>query len=345
MKLLILATCGKKDLPEEPKYLHIYLSSLKKHVVPYFETKVILFNSSLLGNSSESETFKLIKEYGLEDVITLKSIDELDLSEKAVNFLKQEQWLGRIGLIMNTLFDYAKKHKFYDADWIFHTDTDIKFLDNFYNTLQSVNNLRQINKSIVITLAGDAFYENIRYDNTMVAFYPPPRINLYDDATISKNYSISHIKKEFRNNYVTNTEKLIYTTQQQKIRNDFVGISNEAGWKVEFNWVNYNYAYNFWSVLPGGEELEGWWKKFGSEDVDFRITHDKGSIPQMKFQEGAEPGYNETFKVQLPGHNFMGYHYGSGWEGNSGFFTNTLQHLKEEFSEYKNLWEADYSGV
>lgn len=345
MKLLLLATCGKKDEAEEPKYLHIYFSSLKKHILPHFETKVILFNSSLLGDSSKSTTYDLIQKYGLQDVVELKSVDELDLPEKSVSFLKEQSWLVRIGLIMNTLFDYAKRKRFYEADWIFHTDTDIKFLDNFNKTLQTASNLLQLNKSVVITLAGDAFYENIRYNNTMVAFYPPPKMDLYNEETLTRNFCISHIKKEFRNNYVTNTDKLIYTTQQQKIRNDFVGISNKAAYDIEFNWVNYNYSYNFYSMLPGGEELEKWWKEFGSSAVDFRITHDKGSIPQMKFQEGAEKGYSTTFKLQLPAAQCMAYHYGSGWEGNTNFFKHTLKHLEEEFLEYKDLWKEDYSGV
>lgn len=343
MKLLLLATCGKKNSEEDTKPLHVYFSSVKKFIVPHFDTKIILFNSSLSGDSCKSKTYELIKKYQLQDIVVLKSIDELDLSEKAVTFLKKEDWMNRIGLIMNVMFDYAKKENFYNADWIFHTDTDIKFLDNFHSKLSCIDALKKINESIVITLSGDTFYENIRYGTTMFAFHPPSRINFYENKDIDKHYHLSKPKKEFRDNYVTNTDKLIYTTQQQKIRNDFVGISNKAAHSIEFNWVNYSYTSDFASTLPGAEELEKWWSMFGSTHIDFRIAHDKGSIPQMKFQEGVEQGYDSTMKIQLSAYRDMAYHYGSGWEGNQNFEKQSLQDLKREFLDFQNIWEPDYS--
>lgn len=339
MKLLFLATCGKKDYEEEPHFLNLYFSSLRKYIIPFFDTKVILFNSSLLGDSKNSKTYKLIKDYNLQDVVELKSIDELELPEKSVSFLKNLHWMSRIGLIMNVLFDYAKNKNFFNADWVFHTDTDIRFLENFQNTLYSINNLTVFNPNVVITLSGDAFYENIRYNNKMYAFYPPTRINFYTDTELSSMFNISKLHIEHKDNYVTNTDKLIYSQQQQKIRNDFVGISNYACRFVEFNWVSYNYSYNMSAITPEGEELEEWWNEFGNPNLDFRITHDKGSIPQMLLQLG----HTDAVKVQLPSHSTMAYHYGSGWEGNDNFLSNSIQALREEFIEYQDIWEKNIS--
>jgi hypothetical protein len=54
MKLLFLSTCGKTKEPEDTAYINLYLASLKRHVVPHYDVKVILFNNALNQNSNES---------------------------------------------------------------------------------------------------------------------------------------------------------------------------------------------------------------------------------------------------------------------------------------------------
>jgi len=171
VKLLFLSACGKTKEAEDNGYINLYLASLKQYIVPHFDVKVILFNNALNQNSSESQTFQRVKEFGLEHIVEVKNMYEMGLPQESVNFLDNLHWFGKIGINMNMLFDYAKMNNFFDADWVFHFDTDLEFLPNFKDVLMSIDEVRKVNNEVMITAGGDTYPYNIRYKDTEFIFW------------------------------------------------------------------------------------------------------------------------------------------------------------------------------
>lgn len=339
MKILILSTCGKTKEVEELSYINLYLASLKKHVVPYFDTKVILFNNANVEKSEDSLTWQRVKEFGLDDVVEVRNVNEMELPEQSVVFMEDQNWSGKIGLNMNMMFDYSKKHNFFDANWIFHTDTDIEFLPNFKDHLEKINVLTEVNPSVFISLAGDTYPYNFRYKEQEFIFDDPIRVNIYDDTSLNYDHTLRQLKVNIRPDAPSKqNEKLIFQLQQQKVRNDFVGLSRNCAETNVFNWVTCHYPQNFASRNNQYNDLGKLWQEFGSEKLELMISHDKGSLPQFFLQSAN----HSITKVQLRGYVDMVKHKGSGWFGNDDFIAYSLQYLTAGYQDTKEIWEKDY---
>lgn len=348
MKLLFLSPCGKTKQAEDNGYINLYLASLKRYVVPHFDVKVILFNNALTQNSSESQTFQRVKEFGLENVVEVKNMYEMGLPQESVEFLDQLHWFGKIGVNMNMLFDYSKNNNFFDADWIFHFDTDLEFLPNFKDVLLGIDEIRKVNQEVMITAAGDNYPYNMRYKETEFIFDEPPRINIYDASTITHHYSMRKLKVNRRDDNsdksaYQNNEKLVFNLQQQKIRNDFVGYSKDAAKFNLFNWVGCHYPNNFEAIghLANDEDaklLQKLWEEKSSPNLQFIIGHDKGSLPQF-FLQGSN---HNVIKVQVRGYMDMAKHYSSGYYEETTFRSYSETRLKEEYNDTQHIWEKDY---
>lgn len=340
MKILILSTCGKTNEEEDLRYINLYLASLKVNVVPHFETKVILFNNANPEKSEDSLTWQRVKDFGLEDVVEVRNVNEMELPEKSVEFMKSQHWFAKIGLNMNMMFDYSKKYNFFDADWIFHTDTDIEFLPNFKNHLDSIQGLTTVNRSVFISLAGDAYPYNFRYKEKEYIFDEPVRMDIYDENSLTYDYMIRKLTVNERlsdKHYIDNL-RLVFNLQQQKVRNDFVGLSRECANLHKFNWISCHYPDEFKAHKGQHEDLEQLWKEFGSDKLQLIISHDKGGTVQYFLQAG---NHNIT-KIQLRGYVDMVKHKGSGWFDGDNYIEYSLKILNESYSETSNVWRADY---
>jgi len=347
MKLLFLSTCGKTKEAEDVSYINLYLASLKKHVVPHYDLKVILFNNALSNNSSESETWKRVQEFGLQDIVEVKNIFEMGLPEKSVQFMQDQNWFGKIGLNMNMLFDYSKQHNFFDADWVFHFDTDLEFLPNFKQVFEKVYPITEVNPEVIITVGGDTYPYNIRYGNTEFIFDEPTRMNIYDETTLSHNYNLRNLKinerKTTDSDFNPQHARLVFNLQQQKVRNDFVGMSKSTamGYGSTFNWISCHYPNEFIAKDKGDQyqvQLENLWKEFGSNKLQLTVNHDKGSLIQLFLQSS----YHNIVKVQLRGYQDMARHYSSGWYDSTSFGTYALDRLKKDYQDTADIWERDY---
>jgi len=348
MKLLFLSPCGKTKEAEDNGYINLYLASLKKYVVPHFDVKVILYNNALNQNSNESLTWQRVKDFGLENVVEVKNMYEMELPEESIKFLDGLHWFGKIGINMNMLFDYAKKNNFFDADWVFHFDTDLEFLPNFEKVLLGIDEVRKVNSEVIITAAGDNYPYNMRYKEVEFIFDEPPRINIYDPSTITHHFSVRNLKVNRRTNesdaIISNyNENLIFTLQQQKIRNDFVGYSKESARSHIFNWVGCHYPSKFEPIghLKDNEDakfLKQLWDEKASSSFQFTINHDKGSLPQF-FLQGSN---HNAIKVQVRGYSDMAKHYSSGYYEETTFRKHSEQRLKENYTDTQHIWEKDY---
>ena len=127
MKLLLLSLCGRDNADEDVRYLNLYLASLRRHVIPHFDTRVLLFSTF----NAKERTQARIDAFGLTPYIDVRRIDDMELPSEALTALTRLSHFSKIGIHMNMLFDYAKQQNFFDADWVFHTDTDLEFLPNF----------------------------------------------------------------------------------------------------------------------------------------------------------------------------------------------------------------------
>lgn len=348
MKLLFLSPCGKTKEAEDNGYINLYLASLKRYVVPHFDVKVILFNNALTQNSSESQTFQRVKEFGLENVVEVKNMYELGLPQASIDFLDSLHWFGKIGINMNMLFDYSRNNNFFDADWIFHFDTDLEFLPNFKDVLLGIDEVKKVNSEVIITAAGDNYPYNMRYKETEFIFDEPPRINIYDTSTITHHFSIRNLKVNRRKNESDSSayqhnEKLVFNLQQQKIRNDFVGYSKDAAKSHNFNWVGCHYPNNFEPIghLKDNEDaklLKQLWDEKSSLNFQFTVNHDKGSLPQF-FLQGSS---HNVIKIQVRGYSDMAKHYSSGYYEETTFRKHAEQRLNEDYKDTQNIWEKDY---
>lgn len=348
MKLLFLSACGKTKEAEDNGYINLYLASLKRYVVPHFDVKVILFNNALTQNSNESQTLQRVKEFGLENVVEVKNMYEMGLPEESIKFLDSLHWTGKIGINMNMLFDYSKMNNFFDADWVFHFDTDMEFLPNFKEVLLGIDEIKKINSQVIITAGGDNYPYNFRYKETEFIFDEPTRINIYDTTTINHNYSLRNLKVNRRTEgsdvaAYTDNEKLVFNLQQQKIRNDFVGYSIEAAKRnIPFNWVGCHYPNSFEPTahLQDNEDaklLKSLWDEKVGQGLQLNISHDKGSIPQFYLQ-----GTTNNIKVQVRGYVDMAKHYSSGWFDDASFRKQSEEQLRKEYQDTAHIWEKDY---
>jgi len=347
MKLLFLSTCGKTKGEEDVSYINLYLASLKKHVIPHYDVKVILFNNALNEVSSDSFTWKRVKEFELDNVVEVKNVFEMGLPEKSVEFMQQQHWFGKIGLNMNMLFDYSKQNNFFGADWVFHFDTDLEFLPNFKTVFDKISAITEINPDVMITVGGDTYPYNIRYKNTEFIFDEPTRIKIYDESTLSYKHNIRNLKVNKKNpsdsDYQQHNEKLIFNLQQQKVRNDFVGMSQSTARRYgsSFNWISCHYPNEFIAINRDDEfqlELESLWKEFGSDKLQLIVSHDKGSLVQLFLQSS----YHDIVKVQLRGYEDMAKHFSSGWYEGGNFKDLSYKILNEKYIDTKHIWENDY---
>lgn len=348
MKLLFLSTCGKTKEAEDNGYINLYLASLKKYVVPYFDVKVILFNNALNERSSESQTYQRVKEFGLENVVEVKNVYEMELPQESVDFLNGLHWFGKIGINMNMLFDYSSKNNFFDADWVFHFDTDLEFLPNFEKVLLAIDEVKKVNSQVMITAAGDNYPYNMRYKNTEFIFDEPTRIDIYNVSSINHNFGLRNLKVNRRDTgsdvgFYQQNDKLVFNVQQQKIRNDFVGYSIAAAKVHKFNWISCHYPNDFEPMgnLKDNEDaklLKELWDDKGSKNLHFVVSHDKGSLPQF-FLQGSN---HNTFKIQVRGYEDMARHFSSGWYEETPFRKFAEQRLKAEYQDTQHIWEKDY---
>jgi len=346
MKILLLSICGKLNEPEETRFINLYLASLKKHVVPFFDTKVILLTTYKIEDMSSSLLKKRIDEFGLSNVVVLKTIDDMELPEKSLNYIKTIDWFNRIGIHMNVLFDYAKKYNFFDADWTFHVDTDSEFFVDFSNCINSIQELRKIYPRIIVTLAGDAYPPYVVQTPYEYIFDSPARVNFYEnDGANYHSNAIEVIKKELRQeDHRRKFDHAVFCPPQMKVRNDFVGLSREACEYSNYNWVFMNYNYNF---KDKGPIQDLWPDKAIKIDTNGNETEIKMPQIHLNYHMGGMLLYklvsNEIniIKVQLPGYSHAVCHYGSGWF--SGIFIErAVEALHAKFSDTKEIWEKDY---
>lgn len=346
MKLLLLSIAGKVDEPEDTRYINIFFASLKKYVVPYFDTKVILHSTFAADSAENSLLWKRAKEFGLEDVVVIKHLHEMELPEKSLNYLKTVGWFNRIGLNMNMLFDYAKKYDYFGADWIFHTDTDIEFLENFKVCMESIEKLKEAHNRIVISLAGDSYPYYIINNGYEYKFEDAPRANFYEGDGVEKAQVFLSVKKtklaerDHRNKFT----KPIFTVIQMKTRNDFVGISREAAEVANFNWIATHFPYDF---QDKGDIQEFWptqaikTNENGKVEIvdmpDIRLNFHMGYMVQYRLHSNEI----DIARVQLPGYTKMAKHYSSGWF-NGTFLQRSKESLESKFPEYKDVWDKDY---
>ena len=347
-KILLLSLSGRDKEPEDPAFLHLYLSSLKKHVVPYFDVKVLLLETSNIECVEKSKTLQVIEQYGLEKIVELKTIYTMDLPDESVKYLENMHWSGKIGLHMNMMFDYAGQHNFYNAEWIIHTDTDLEFLDDFQLKLKSFKKLSETLPEIIVSLSGDAYYNNIRYKGTEFKFVGPDRVCLYDTETLSRYPA--HMKlatTRGRDHYKTNLNNVVMNVHQQKIRNDFVCLSRGYAerWGHVLNWISCGYPDSLRPVDGDVDldqtELRTWYEKFIDDTFILRVNMDKGGWIQYLLKEALEPGYCDVTSIQLPPYSTMVLHYSSGWLDGATFFKKASQALEEKFSEFKSVWKKD----
>lgn len=346
-KIVLLSTFGKADEPEDLAYLDIYLFSLKKHIVPNFDTKVILLYT---GAGDLTLTKERISHLGLDNIIHLKKINEIDLSEQAISFWKNQHWFHKVGLNMNLLFDYAKRNDYFGADWIIHVDTDLEFLSNFKQIFDKINSLREINPNLLVTVAGDTFNYHFKYQDKEYILTEPTRIKWYDESgdTLKHTFVYRNVAIETKPDRPQNSpdfNKLVFNIQQQKIRNDFVIMPRITATQYgsDFNWISYYYPPDFKAVdnsKPEQLELE---RVFESNNMNTNLTisvnNDKGSMVQL-FMQGGE---HTITKLQLISDGQMIRHYGSGWYMGVDFIKNSYIALQKEYPEYSYLFEVDYA--
>jgi hypothetical protein len=340
MKILLLSICGKLEEPEDLRYTNLYLVSLKKNVIPYVDTKVLLFSTSIETYQGSSLHSRVV-ELGLDGIVQVLGIGDMGLPEKSLLFLKSINWAERIGLNMNLLFDYSKSNNFFNCDWIFHTDTDIEFLENFSDRLNTVNLLKSMNDKVVITLSGDSYNFFIKNGSVEFLFEAPDRIDIYNEDSIYPNFNRYKVTVRDRPDILTYPSKILISPIQLKIRNDFVGMSIRFAESVSFNWVYYDYPDN----LDLGNDVVEFiglaerWKSITNLDIKLRLSADKGYSPMYKLQSGD---LGDVVKVQLSVKSDMVSHFGSGWF-NDSFLDESKSRI---YTEYKDEWDivaGDYS--
>jgi len=342
-KILILSMAGLMDLPEETRPLHVYFASLKECVVPHYDTKVILYNSSV----TSEHTNRLVIEYGLEDVVEVKQLEDMELPERSYEFMKSvDYWGNRIGLVMNMMFDYAKNRHFFGARWIFQTDTDIEFLPNFSEVLAATESMRMINPALVLTQAGDVYEYNIVVGENVGHFKAPRRLELYNqNDPLEPNWQSFKFTPQ-----KTNTTGPLYghfNTQQLKTRNDFVGLTQEAAFRTNFNWIHavsfikIHNATGFEIKNYATSELEAQFPdqvwQLENKNFGIGINKDKGSLVVYELHSGI----HNLIQIQLAGAHSMMNHINGGWT-NDHYNPRALSCLSSKYPQYQHIWSQDY---
>jgi hypothetical protein len=347
-KLVLLSTFGRENKPEDLAYLDIYLLSLKKHVVPHFDVKVVLLYT---GGGNLEKTEERISHLELNNVIMLKKINEMDLPEQSLNFWRKQPWFHKVGLNMNLLFDYAKRNDYFGAEWVIHVDTDLEFMPDFKQIFDKVDSLREFNPNILVTVAGDTFDYHFKHKNKEYILTDPTRIKWYDESgeTLKHTFVYRNVKieeKPERSLDSADFDKVVFNIQQQKIRNDFIIMpkvtANQYG--SEFNWISYYYPSDFKAVdetKPEQVELQKLYEEnYKDSNVKISVNNDKGSTVQL-FMQGGE---HTITKLQLSADDKMIRHYGSGWYLGVNFIKGSYASLKKDYSEYEYLFEPDFEG-
>lgn len=343
MKVLFLSQCGKTDEPEDTSYINLFLASLKRHVVPYVNAQVLLYNTA----QSHDATRHRVKEFGLDNIVDVRGLYDMDLPEQSIAFLKRQSWFNKIGLNMNMMYDYAKDRQFFDADWIFHTDTDVEFLENFFPLLERFNHILPVHNSIMLTVGGDTYPYHVRYKNEEWVFEPPRRLNFYVDQELESHFFIRQVSHHIREDSANSHHALTFNLQQMKIRNDFVGLSRAAAETNVFNWVPCYYTPGFqsWSgthVSPEAQHLQELWDEHQANTtlpLNLTVNHDKGTLPQFETQSGIL----NLFKIQLRGYLDMAKHYSSGWMEGQQYPERSFERLKSCYTDTEHIWSKDYT--
>jgi len=347
MKLLLLSLCGEDGADENTQNINLYLASLAKHVVPFFETKVILFSTF---NAIE-KTQARIRAFGLHNQIEVYDYARLPLSDDVRQWFQRTYYFSKIGVHMNMLFDYAKTQNFFEADWIFHTDTDLEFIGNFEANLQSINHLRAVNPKLLVSCAGDSNPISIRYKNKRYEFQPPPRWNVFQDP-IPSSFKLHHLHPiEHQHNSPDNTaDKLIFQHKCLKVRNDFVGLSRETATEYNLNWVHTGYSPEFEKdneknseVSVATQEIKDLWNRHIAHTtlpLYVNINEDKGSLvlDWLKF------GRHGVTWIQLRAWADMVHHFGSGWAScKESYVEQSRAILEKNYTDTESIWRGDYT--
>lgn len=344
MKLLLLSLCGRDNEDEDVRYLNLYLASLRRHVIPHFDTQVLLFSTF----NTKERTQARVEAFGLTPHITVRRLDDIDLPEEAVTSIKKLSHHQKIGLHMNVLFDYAQQHQFYNADWIFHTDTDIEFLNNFSGQLTAINHMRAFNPRILISCAGDSSRAFIRYKDIEYQLLPPNRWHAYTESYPPNMFNMELKQRETARIWHESQlgERLTVEPDSMKIRNDFVGMSREATDDVRrFNWVNLTYVIQKSDHLRNtAPDVFDWWSRHEAHTelpLHIAFNLDKGAVPlyDMKI------GFNGLTWVQLRSQADMAKHYSSGWAPEQNFLQRSYAILQEHYSDSAPIWQHDYSNA
>lgn len=353
MKLLFLSTGGKSNEPEDAAYLDLFLASFAKYVVPHFECKMLLLNTFAVEDVKAGKIQHRANGMGLADIVDVRTIREMQLPERSYEFLRGQSWYSNIGLHMNMLYDYAKMNNFFDADWIFHTDTDIEFLPNFNEYLNSIHPLTTLNNRVMITVTGDAYPTNFYYKNNEYIFEGPRRLMVYDEA---EDLGLPYTQKTIRINPNRqhprqNQHALIFNFEQQKVRNDFVGFSREAADNTLFNWVPCGYHEHFLPYNPenpdvGEQQLHALWSENQQNTtlpLFFNLSQDKGATVQYEVQADR----TGLLRLQLRGYTDMARHFSSGYVdffvvAGENFRQYSHRRLQEDFREWESVWAQDY---
>lgn len=331
-KLLFLSITGNKFSDENPRYLNAFFASFKKHVLPYFDCKILLFDTSNYSEDIKlSKTQEKINDYELSSVIKLFNVDTIGIKNEAFSFLKECDWFHGIGHVMNTIFDKAKKNHFFECDWVFHTDTDVAFSKNFKDFVVSMELLKKTHEKILISVAGDAYPAIVKNNEFQIQINPPERVSLFDENFIF-SHGLNSVKATLQVsknidalNHFPN--KISVYPPQYKIRNDFFGMSKQAAASINPNWVSYNIPEEFSETIS---------------EVSAFSSNDKGTIVFYDIKEGFKFGYNDCFHIQVPT-EYLHTHFASGLSGaKDNFIEKSFDYLNSEFLECESLWKKDY---
>lgn len=347
MKLLLLSLCGEDNADENLQNINLYLASLTRHVIPYYQTKVLLFSTF---NATE-KTKRRINEFGLREIIEVHTYDSLPIPTDTRQWLKSWNYFAKIGIHMNMLFDYAKTQNFFDADWVFHTDTDLRFLENFQANLNAINALIPVNPRLLISCAGDANPISVRYKNKRYEFMSPPRWKVLEDPVPSafSLHSLHPTERPYQSPD-DDVHRIVFQHKCLKVRNDFVGLSNQTAREYDLNWVHTGYAQNFShdhaneNTTVATKEVEALWNTHSEHTtlpLFININEDKGSL----ILDWLKTGTHGVTWIQLRGWQDMVHHYGSGWAEShvKKFAEYSRDILEHEYTDTAHIWRGDYN--
>jgi len=347
MKLLFLSLCGRDNEDEDVRGLNLFFASLRRHVISHFDTRVILFSTF----NAKERTQARIDAFGLTPYVDLRRIDDMELPEAAKTALSRTHYFPKIGIYMNMLFDFAKQHNFYDADWIFHTDTDIEFLNNFSEHLLCFEAFSKINPRVLISCAGDSYPAFIRYKDKEYLIKPAHRWNIYTEPFFPDIFSMQF--EELHSSRVWHPDQLgewlTFEPEHLKIRNDFIGISREAAKYTSFNWVSMSGNLFKCPTETRNKENEDnntdlvldWWSRHEENTklpLRLQINKDKGGALLYDIKTGND----QLTWIQLRIYQDMAKHYGSGWEQQkNNYITASYAILKKDYMDTASIWKDD----